>query len=191
MGKRLVTAQKPFTMIVGALRQGSDPSRGPAGNPDVAISTYTRQSFPEVPGRGPNCTYPGIKGTTTRTGLLSNPAGSPQNATGTITVNAAPAILGVTTIHLGEYVLTSDVEFAVDPASGGNTAAALSTAINNLDGYSAVPAGAVVTVTGPVGVLGNEADFRAGGVSPYLFAFSPDTGAMAGAEPEIGPPTIT
>lgn len=188
MGKRVVTAQKPFTMLVGALKQGSDPSLGPSGNPVVAISTFTRQSFPEIPGRGPNCTYPGIKGTTTRTGLLS---GSPLGATGTITVNAAPAIGGTTTIHLGEYVLTSDLEFVVDPASGANTATALSTAINNLDGYSAVPAGVVITVTGPVGVLGNEADFRAGGVSPYLFVFSPDTGAMAGAEPEIGPPTIT
>lgn len=191
MGKRLVTAQKPFTMLVGALRQGSDPSRGSAGNPDVAISTFTRQSFPEIPGRGPYCTYPGIKGTTTRMGLLDSPSGSPQNATGTITVNAAPAILGVTTIHLGEYTLTSGVEFVVDPLDGANTAASLNTAINNLDGYIALPAGAVITVTGPVGVIGNEADFRASGVSPYLFTFSPDSGAMAGAEPEIGPPTIT
>ena len=188
MGKRLVTAQKPFTMLVGALRQGSDPSRGPAGNPAVAISTFTRQSFPEIPGRGPNCTYPGIKGTTSRLGLLT---GATTAATGTITVNATPAILGVTTIHLGEYVLTSNVEFTVDPASGGNTATSLATAIANLAGYGATPAGAVVNVTGPVGVLGNEADFRAGGVSPYLFVVSPDTGAMAGAGPEIGPPTIT
>ena len=191
MGRRLVSAQAPFTRIVGALREGSDPSRGPAGNPVVAIGTYTIQSLPEIPGRGPFTVTAGIRGTRSRLGLLDSPAGSPQNATGTITVNALPAILGTTTIHLGEYVLTSDVEFVVDPASGANTAAALPTAINNLDGYSAVPAGAVVTVTGPLGVLGNEAAFYASGISPYLFVFDPDTGAMSGAEPEIGPPTIT
>ena len=188
MGQRSVTAQKPFTMIVGALKQGSDPSRGPSGNPVVAISTYTRQSFPEIPGRGADSTYPGIKGTTSRLGLLT---GAATAATGTITVNATPAILGVTTVHLGEYVLTSDVEFTVDPASGGNTATSLATAIAKLDGYGATPAGAVVSVTGPVGVLGNEASFRASGVSPYLFVFSPVGGSMGDAQPTIGPPTIT
>lgn len=188
MGQRAVTAQKPFTMIVGALKRGSDPSRGPSGNPVVAISTYTRQSFPEVPGRGPECTYPGIRGTTSRLGMLT---GAPTGATGTITVNAVPAILGVTTIHLGEYVLTSGVEFTVDPASGTNTATSLAAAIANLAGYGATPAGAVVNVTGPLGVLGNEASFRAGGVSPYLFVFSPVGGSMGSAQPTIGPPTIT
>tara|TARA_Y100000389_G_scaffold193742_1_gene222849 strand:+ start:1272 stop:1838 length:567 start_codon:yes stop_codon:yes gene_type:complete len=188
MGQRAVTAQKPFTMIVGALKQGSDPSLGSSGNPVVALSTYTRQSFPEIPGRGPNCTYPGIKGTTTRTGLLT---GSSTAATGSITVNGTTAILGVTTIHLGEYTLTSGVEFTVDPASGANTATSLATAIAKLDGYGATPAGAVVNITGPVGVLGNEVSFRAGGVSPYLFVFSPVNGSMGSAQPTIGPPTIT
>lgn len=187
MGQRLVSAQAPFTMIVGALKQGSDPSLGPSGNPVVAISTYTVQSFPEIPGRGPDCTYPGIRGTTSRLGLLT---GSPTAATGTITVNGTPAILGATTIQLGEHILTSGVEFTVDPASGANTATSLATAIGNLDGYTASPAGTVVNVTGPVGVLGNEVTFRAGGVSPYLFVFAP-ADSMGSAQPTIGPPTIT
>jgi len=143
---------------------------------------------PEVAGRGPVCTYPGIKGTTTRMGLLT---GASANATGTITVNAVPAILGPTTIHLGEYVLTSDVDFVVDPASGSNTATTLAAAINNLPGYSApVPGAAVVTVSGPTGPIGNEVVFTAGGVSPYLFVFSP-LDSMGSAQPVIGPPTIT
>jgi len=190
MGQRAVTAQKPFKMIVGALKQGSDPSRGPSGNPVVAISTYTRQSFPEIPGRGADSSYPGIKGTTTRTGLLT---GSPTAATGEITCAVNQTfLLGPTSIHLGEHVLTSNVEWipssAGGPGSFAATATAIAAAISKLDGYSAVAVGPVVQVTGPVSIIGNESLFRASGVSPWLL---PITTAMAGGQPSLGPPTIT
>lgn len=190
MGKRLVTAQKPFTMLVGALKKGSDPSLGPSGNPVVAISTFTRQSFPEIPGRGPNCTYPGIKGTTTRTGLLT---GSSTAATGEIVVTVNQStLLGPTSLHLGEHTLTSNVEWIPSSLTGAPsfiaTATVLAAAISKLDGYSAVGVGPVVQITGPVGIIGNESLFRAGGVSPHLL---PVLTAMAGGLPKIGPPTIT
>jgi len=73
----------------------------------------------------------------------------------------------------------------------GDVASNLSDAIDDLPGYSAAPAAAVVTVTGPTGPVGNDALFLVGGVSPYLFTLSPDTGALSGAEPYIGPVSIT
>jgi len=185
MGKRAVTAQRPFTMIVAALRQGSDPSLGPAGNPQIQIETYRRQSFPEIPGRGPEAFYQGIRGTTTRTGLLANPAGTPQNATATIVV-ASNAFLGPTSILLGEFVLTSDEDFVVG-AGVNPTAANIATAIDALPGYSAAALLAAVTVTGPVGLIGNEILLDATGVSPGNFTLTP----FAGAEPLIGAPAIT
>jgi hypothetical protein len=187
MGKRGVGAQRPFTMIVAALRSGSDPSRGAIGNPIVAIETYTSQSFPEIPGRGPECFYAGIKGTTTRKGLLSNPAGTPQNATGGRITVASNAFLGPTSILLGEYKLTTGDDFliGVDAAA---TAVNLTALINGLPGYTGFHLGAgVISLSGPVGPVGNEVLLGATGVSPGNFTLTP----LAGAEPLIGAATIT
>ena len=184
MGKRAVTAQRPFTMIVAALRSGSDPSRGAIDNPIVAIETYTRQSFPEIPGRGPECFYAGIKGTTTRTGLLS---GTPQNSTGGRITVASNAFLGPTSIQLGEYTLTTGDDFpiGVDAAA---TAVSLTALINGLPGYTGFHLGAgVISLSGPAGPIGNEILLRSTGVSPGNFSFVP----LAGAAPAIGAATIT
>lgn len=183
MGKRLVTAQRPFRLLVAALREGSDPSRGTVGNPTVQINTYLRQSFPEVPGRGPECQYQGIRGTTTRLGLL---AGTPAGGSATITV-ASAAFLGTTSILIGRYTLTAGVDFAVDAASTANTATNLQTAIDALPGYSASVLGSDVTVTGPRGPIGNEVVLKATGVSPANFTITTFSGAL----PAIGAPTIT
>jgi hypothetical protein len=46
-------------------------------------------------------------------------------------------------------------------------------------------------VTGPTGPVGNITLFRTGGASPANFSLSPSGGTMSGAEPSIGPPTLT
>jgi hypothetical protein len=190
MGKKAVTAQRPFTMLIAHIRGGSDPSRGPAGNPDVVRSTYRQQHVIDVPGRGARTYRVGEKGTTTRTGMLTTTAGAPVNSGGVVAITN-PVFEGPTSLILGEFTLTTNVDFVVDPASAANTATALAAAIANLPGYAAAPAGANVNLQGPVGVQGNEIKFRSEGISAGNFTLTPAGGALTGAEPEIGPPTIT
>jgi hypothetical protein len=312
MSRKLISAQKPFKMLVANLTKGSDPSRGPSGNPVKARSTYTVQMFPEIAGRGPEVGTPDPRtpGLGTRMGHVAYTTSPiPVAAAGTITV-ATNTFTGPTQIHLGPYVLVTGVDFALaagvpniqstgtatvvanpstatltiggqalsdaggartpgsndydgtlgspaliaadivaainDPlngfgaivtaadAGGGavtltavplgaagdlislatsdagditvtgafltggqdetgmdGTAANLAAAIDALPGYSApVPGAAVVTVTGPFGVIGNEVAFYAGGANPQNFTFDPIDGTMDGAEPEIGPPVL-
>jgi len=188
MSKKLIMAQRPFTMLVANLRRGSNPSRGVAGNPDPVRQTYTSQLFPELGGRGPEVIpadprSPGVSTHIGHVGYTTSPV--PVAATGTITV-LADAWTGPTTVHLGPYVLTSDVDYATGGGVGG-VATALAAAISALPGYSATPAGAVVSVTGLFGVQGNEAVFYADGSTPQNFTFAPTTDTMAGAEPFRGP----
>ncbi len=56
-----------------------------------------------------------------------------------------------TDLTLGDYVLRNGVHYAVVPLSVNDTAANLAAAINALPGFSAVAAGADVTITGPTG----------------------------------------
>ena len=191
MSRKLISAQKPFTMLIANLRQGSDPSRGPAGNPQVIRSTYTSQLFPEIGGRGPEVGTPNPRtpGVGTRIGHVAYTTSPvPVAAAGTITV-ASIVFAGPTTVQVGQYILTTGVDFLV----GGTTAltaAALAAAIDALPGYSAADAGSDVNVTGPFGVIGNEVVFISGGSSPQNFTFSPVDGTMGGAEPVIGPPIL-
>lgn len=191
MSRKLISAQKPFTMLVANLTKGSDPSKGPLGNPIKARSTYAVQMFPEIGGRGPEVGTPDPRtpGVGTRMGHVTyTTAPVPVAATGDITV-ATNAFTGPTQIHLGPYVLVTGVDFAI----GGSTAVTagnLEAAIDALPGYSASLVGSTVTVTGPFGVIGNEVAFYAGGANPQNFTFDPIDGTMAGAEPEIGPPVL-
>ena len=93
---------------------------------------------------------------------------------------------------LGQYLLVSGEDYTVDAASVVNTTAALTAAIDALPEYSATDDGAdTVTITGPVGLMGNMIEFRASGVSPGNFTLTPTDGSLQGAEPTIGPVTFT
>jgi hypothetical protein len=109
-----------------------------------------------------------------------NPAGSSINyATGALTLDATGDIPDNATTILITYE-------SLSPAA---LAAALSSAVNDLPGYSASVLGAVVTVSGPTGPTGNFTEFKAGGSCPYMFSLNPSGGSLAGAEPSIGPMT--
>lgn len=189
--RRLISAQPPFTMLVANLAGGSNPSRGPSGNPVKIRKSFTFQHFPELGGRGPEITPQSLDtpGTATRWGHVEYTVPPvPVNATGTITV-ASNAFGGPTTVRIGQYDFTSGEDFAIG-AGVNNTATNLAAAIDALPEYSAVAVGAAITVTGLAGVLGNAVLFAATGSSPNNFTFSPDDQRMAGAEPKIGPPVI-
>jgi hypothetical protein len=166
MSRKLISAQSPFTLLVANLRRGSDPSRGEAGNPDPVRQTYTFQHFPEIGGRGPEVgtVNPRTPGVGTRIGHVDYTTPPvPVLATGTVTVGGSLAA----------------------------TATNLAAAIDALPGYSApAPGAAIVTVTGPAGVAGNEVVFASSGASPQNFTFNPIDGTMDGAEPIQGPPIL-
>jgi hypothetical protein len=190
MNKKVVGGQKPFTMLVANLKGGSDPSRGAAFNPVKQRTAFTVQHFIEVGGRG-ETTFPRSRstpGTATRVGYATyTVADTPVRGSGTITV-ASNTFLGPTTVTVGKYEFLSGSDFAIG-AGVNNTATNLAAAIDATPEYSAVAVGAVVTVTGLTGPLGNEVAFYAGGASPNNFTFSPPN-RMAGAEPYIGPVLI-
>lgn len=308
MSRKLISAQAPFKMLIANLRQGSDPSKGPSGNPEVIRQTYTVQHFPEIGGRGPEVGTPNPRtpGVGTHIGHVQyTTPGVPVASGGTILV-AGSTFAGPTTLQLGDYTLTTDVDFstavvvqqatgvatvvatpstatltiggldltdatgprssgsndydgtlgspaliaadivaaindglngftgiatavdggggiinltavpigdlgnAVDLATsdalditvsgafltGGNDAVdalatTLGSAIDDLPGFSAVVVDDTITVTGPVGVMGNELAFYAGGSSPQNFTLTPADGTLTGAEPQIGPPVLT
>ena len=114
MSRKLISAQRPFTMLVANLTGGSDPSKGVTGNPVKARSTVKIQHFPEIGGRGPDSEQFGkTPGMCTRVGLLDfTAAGLPVQASGTITV-ATASFVGATTVLLGDYTLESGVDFDV------------------------------------------------------------------------------
>lgn len=183
---KLITGQKPYTYLVANLRQGSDPSKGPAGNPQKMRSKITRQHFPEVSKAGDPSDDeffdPSTPGIHTRLGLVEGES-TPATATVTVADNdfSAGAIL-----YVGVYTLVAGVDFSVG-GSVGATAANLANAINNLDGFSASPSGADVDITGAGGPTGNETRLEAdygGGVTNYTIT------RFAGGLPEIGPPDL-
>jgi hypothetical protein len=191
--RRVITAQPKFTMLVANLKAGSDPSKGTAGNPVKARSTYTQQYLPEVPGRGhvwgAGTVDPHRPGTGNRHAvLLSADVGTGSTFTITVADNdfTSPA-----TLYLGNFTITSGEELIV-AGSTALTAANLADAINALPGFSApAPAGSTVTVTGPSGPNGNVLRFEAvyeGAIAN--FTISPSDGSGDGAEPHIGPPEI-
>jgi len=190
MAKKIVSAQRPFTMLIANTRGGSDPSMGPAGNPVILRQTMTQQYFVEIPNRGPNTMVQGggVKGLHNSAGGLLT--GATAASGGMVTVGSA-VFNGPTSIRLGQYLLTTDEQFIVDPASAANTATALADAIDALTEYSASAAGADVTIVGPSGPNANNIVFRAEGVAPANFTLLPDHGNLTGAAPIKGPMTFT
>jgi hypothetical protein len=152
MSRKLISGQKPFKMLIANLRQGSNPSRGVAGNPIHIRDTYTVQHFPEIPGRGPEVGQETrTPGTGTRVGHVTYTVdGVPVRSSGTITI-AGTTFAGPTTVNIGGFVLTTDVEFvttggAVASATGVLTVVAFpSTATLTIGGVALTDAGAART----------------------------------------------
>ncbi len=138
--RRLISAQPPFTMLVANLAGGSNPSRGPSGNPVKIRKSFTFQHFPELSGRGPEITpqslsTPGVGTSWGHVEYTVPPV--PVNATGTITV-ASNAFGGPTTVRIGQYELTTGDDFAI-----GTTVQATATAT-----VTANPSSATLTIGG-------------------------------------------
>jgi hypothetical protein len=191
MPRKAITAQPTYTLLVGHLSGGSDPSRGVAGNPDVIRETITYQYFPELGARGHDSVLTDPKpapGTDTKLGILD---GLPETALVSIEVIdndfAAPA-----TILLGSHKITSGIDYVVG-GSLAATATAIAAAIDGLPGFEAAPpAGTSVSISGPPGPGGNEVVFDVlydGAIEN--FTMNPPDGSLTNAEPIIGPPIIT
>lgn len=137
-----IKAGKPLMQLVGVLEGGSDPSRGPVGNPVKKRSSFTSQQI-HAKGHHGKTTY-----SNQRLG------GGAAEATATLSVDAAvdPAHTG-DTLFLGDYELLEGVNWAIAVADVNTTASRIATAISNLAGFSAV-VGAnpnEVDITGPTG----------------------------------------
>ena len=189
MSRRAITAQKPFTMLVAHLAGGSDPSKGPSGNPVITRKTFTQQRLVAVSGRVQDSIQDGKNpGCGTQYGVMLT--GDAVRSSVEITI-ASNTFTGKTWLHLGKYQLYVGEDFLI---GGGvnDTAANLADLINTLPEFTAsVPAGGVFTVEGLTGPSGNITQVSADGVDPGNFAFDPGTGIMGGAEPYIGPPLIS
>lgn len=178
MGKYLLSAQAPFTLIAPSPRFGTDP---------VRWQTFTQQFFTEIPGRGPHTVgNPGAPGTWTGIGLLD---GNRTASGGAIEV-ISNTFLGPTTLRLGKYSLTSGVDFAIG-GSANATAVNLHAAIAALPEFAASTVAApVVTVDGPIGPGGDRLLFHAEGVSAGNLELTPPMAHLAGSSPVVGPPTL-
>ena len=95
-------------------------------------------------------------------------------------------------LFVGSFELISNRDFA----TGGGvvvTATSIATAIDALPGYSAVPGGAAVVVTGPRGQvdLRFNATYRAGALN-FTFAYPQTEGVLGFVQPAspLDPPTI-
>lgn len=66
-----------------------------------------------------------------------------------------------TRLLLGEYELISDEDYAANGLALGVIATNLATAISNLNGYNATPAGTIVNIEGPFGALGDSLILKA------------------------------
>lgn len=191
--RKLRTAQSQFTMLIGNLRAGSDPSRGTAGNPETIRPVYTQQHFPEIAGRGQtwgeDATPPKTPGVGTRHGaLLTN---TYTAASATVTVADNDFSTGSASLFLGGYEMISDVHYTVG-GTPGDTATNLAAAIDALSEYSASAVGSDITITGPFGPNVNEwrfEDLYKGTV--VNFTLSVTTGSLDGGDPTLGPPELS
>ena len=179
-------------------------------NPSTATLTIGAQGLTDAGG----ARTPGLNdydGTLANPGLIAADMvaaiNDGANAFGAIAtaVDAGGGVINLTAVPIGAAgdavaLVTSDVlDVTVSGAfmAGGidatdTTAVLLAAAIDALEDYAApVPGANVITVTGPVGPIGNDLVFQAGGSSPASFTLVPVDGQFSGAEPFIGPPIIT
>jgi hypothetical protein len=126
---KLGSAQAKYKILVANLRSGSDPSRGPVGNPVKLRTGFEQQMLPEIARSGTDspastARTPGI---TTLQGLLEwTTATTPVGATATVVV-ADNDFTVPATLFLGPNTLTSGIDFlvgAVAQATGSATVVA-------------------------------------------------------------------
>lgn len=218
MGKKLVTAQGAFTMLVPGLTAPTDPSRASGqvlskaavdnGTPlatapsDAAMGKgYRSQNFLDVPGKG-QLTQPTsgkTPGTSTRTGLIAYETGTTP-LPGRVDIECVAATvpddfipLGPTFIHLGDHVIEVGVDFDL-----GATAAAcadnLAAFIDSFPDWSSAATGSgTIRANGPEGIVGNEVIVYVSGPGASLWSLETIGGAdtqgrLHDADPHIGPP---
>jgi phage tail sheath gpL-like len=191
MPKKIITAQRPFTMLIANVRAGADPA---VANPVTMRSTFTRQLLPEIGGRGSDLEEMSnpTPGTHTRQGRVTfGGGGIPVATAGSITIAAAVTNQPVSWVKVGNYQWETGQDFVVANGDPTTTATNLATAMTN-SGFTATPAGAVVNFTGPTGLDGKYLTFERGGYSPAMFTLLPSNGSLESgpAEPHIGPPVI-
>jgi hypothetical protein len=123
---------------------------------------------------------------------LMDPFGGTPPPTGDVTVASDVFVGQSASLFVGPYELVSNRDF-VTGGGAATTAANIATAISALPGFSATPAGPVVTVEGPQGQSGLRFDaaYR-GGALNFTFAYVADEKVLSqgiGGGP-IEPPTI-
>jgi hypothetical protein len=143
MGK-VIGGQKPFRILVANLRQGSDPSIGPAGNPVKLRTSFLTQNFIEANGfidyTPEQFKTPGLG---TKLGLATYTVpGTPVPASGSITV-ASVTFAGETFLVLGPYTLST---YDIPPSGAVQATASIvvtanpSTATITIGGQALTPA---------------------------------------------------
>ena len=112
MSKKLRSAQSRRTMLVANLTGGSDPSKGPIGNPTKARSTFTYQLIPDIMREGASLSGDACP-PTTHMGLLDYTTSPvPVASGGTITL-ADMNFGSHARLNLGEHTLISNDHFMV------------------------------------------------------------------------------
>lgn len=147
---KTIGAQRPFKVLVPALRGSTDPSKGPSGNPVYKWQTFEQQYLVERP--GPNRVIQSGKspGLSNRTGLLLT--GAPSSpSTGDIQV-VGNTFVGPTSILLGAYTLTTGEDFFVGDFVQATAAFVVgispATATLTINGLNLTPTGGAGRVSG-------------------------------------------
>jgi hypothetical protein len=192
-------AQPPYTLLVANI---SRPYPSLITGADPAIQSYHRTrtgfefqmiqnlGFAKDQIHGPSGTARSLV-TSSLLGIM-DPSGGTPPPTGDVEVvdNTFSGLSA--TLQVGPYSLVSNRDFI--PGGGViATATALATAISALPGYTATPAGAVITVEGPEGQVGLKFDAQyAGGAANFSFTYVADErvlGQPIGGGP-IFPPNV-
>ncbi len=170
------------TVLVGTLQYGSDPSSN-----DTAFQAPPR--LREAVRYQPlNTNWDGAVHANHVNGAF---VGAIAPKTGDFTVADNDFSTGVALLILGEFELTSNIDYAI----GGTTTVTadnMVVAISRLPGFSASNVGAVVTVefsTGPA----SEVEFRAShrGTVTNFTPLDPATGFMGNGGPGVSAPVLT
>lgn len=166
-----IGSQAPYNILVANLDRPAMPEKGIAAH---KIRTGFRLSHIQALGKGATMQGGSMVVAQTGLGLIdAYAAGAPTRPTGTVTVANNTFSGDSALLRVGQYTIVSNIHFA--PGGGVNaTATALAAAISLLPGYSALAVGAVVTIQGPAGALGDALQLSAeyqGGAKNYTLVW--------------------